>query len=381
MSAGIKLSLLIGPTIAVPAPIFLTEAVQSLSVTQMSSGRSTFQISLNADRPGVASPDYPLLTLQLIRPNYRVIISVLIDAIPTVLIDGFITNIEFNHSNSSGSGTLSITGEDLLSRMDLKEEVFEFPAMPVDEIVISRVEKYIEYGVISEVLPTGIPPWEPEDNTRIQNGTDLSLIQYFADLAGFIIRVRPTVPLENTFYFGPPTTLTPAFVPLNVNMGPATNVDDINLTYDATLPTTVTGFLESTGLEDEPILVKTLDAIRPIPMALEDPILTNYPHVRSVLYTDPTNGAIVGEELAQRTTNRSTDNVLSGQITVDTLRYGFVIDAPSVVCVRGAGFSFDGNYYVSQVQHTISEGKYQQQLTVQREGLGSTVISSLENVI
>lgn len=381
MNGGLQLSLLIGPMIALPAPTLVTEAIQSVSVTQMDRGKSTFQISFNADRTGVMSADYPLLMLELLRTNYRVIISVMINAIPSVLIDGFITNIEFNHSTASGSGTLSVTGEDLLSRMDLKEEFFEFPAMTVDEIILSRVEKYAEYGVIPELDPVVIPVWEPEERTRIQNGTDLSVIEYYANLAGYIYRVRPTVPMENTFYFGLPTSFHPEGAPLNVNMGPATNVDDINLNYDATLPETVSGMLEEDGPEDEPVPVEILEAIIPVPMAVEDPILTNLPNVRSVLFTDPTNGAIAGEELAQQSVNRSTDKVLSGQVTVDTLRYGFVIDAPSVVCVRGAGFSFDGNYYVSQVQHTISEGKYKQQLSIQREGLGSTVVTAMENLV
>ncbi|WP_298770744.1 hypothetical protein [uncultured Shewanella sp.] len=381
MNAGIQLSLLIGPMVALPAPLLITEAIQSVSVSLMDRGKSTFQLSLNADREGVMTPDYPLLMTDLLKTNNRVIISVMINAIPTVLIDGFITNVEFNYTNGSGSGTLSITGEDLLSRMDLKEEFFEFPSMTVDEIVLSRVEKYAEYGVLPELEPVVIPVWEPEERTRIQNGTDLSVIEYYANLAGFVYRVRPTVPMENTFYFGLPTSFHTEGAPLNVNMGPSTNVDDINLTYDATLPQTVSGMLEEDGTEDEPVPVEILEAIRPVPMAVEDPILTNDPYVRNVLYTDPTNGAIAGEELAQQSVNRSTDKVLSGQITVDTIRYGFVIDPPCVVCIRGAGFSFDGNYYVSGVQHSISEGKYKQQLTVQREGLGSTVVTAMENLV
>jgi hypothetical protein len=80
------------------------------------------------------------------------------------------------------------------------------------------------------------------------------------------------------------------------------------------------------------------------------------------------------------TTNRSTDRVVSGTGTVDTLRYGAVIETPGVIPVRGVGQSFDGNYYVSQVTHSISKGQYTQNFGLQREGIGS-LISRVGNLI
>lgn len=382
MNLGINLSLLIGPLIPIPAPAILMEAIQSISVTQQDRGASTFQISLNADRPGILLPDYPLLMSQMIKANNRVIISVIVNSLPTVLIDGFITNIEFNHSDSSGSGTLSVTGEDVTSRMNLKEIPFAFPGMDVEAIIELVIEKYVEYGVVAEVIPPADPlAWEPEEHTRIQSGTDLDTINYYADLLGYIFRVRPTVPLENTAYFGPPTTMNSVMAPLTMNMGPGSNVDDVNLTYDATLPETINGELQDNGLEEEVLPVETVDAIPLMPMAVEDPILFNEPYTRSVLFKDPTNGSVSGELLAEMATSRSIDRVLAGQITVDTMRFGFVIDTPSKVALRGAGFSMDGQYYVNQVTHDISEGKYQQQLSVQREGYGSLLINAMENFV
>ncbi len=57
---------------------------------------------------------------------------------------------------------------------------------------------------------------------------------------------------------------------------------------------------------------------------------------------------------------------------VDTVRYGHIMKAGGVIGVRGAGALYNGDYYVSQVTHSIQTGKYTQRFTLKREGLGAT---------
>jgi hypothetical protein len=44
-----------------------------------------------------------------------------------------------------------------------------------------------------------------------------------------------------------------------------------------------------------------------------------------------------------------------------------------LVGLRGAGYSYDGMYYVKRVTHQISRGAYTQRFTLTREGTGSLV--------
>ena len=60
-----------------------------------------------------------------------------------------------------------------------------------------------------------------------------------------------------------------------------------------------------------------------------------------------------------------------GEGEVDAVRYGSVLRARKLVGVRGVGFSYDGNYYVRRVTHSISRGEYTQRFSVSREGTGS----------
>ena len=52
---------------------------------------------------------------------------------------------------------------------------------------------------------------------------------------------------------------------------------------------------------------------------------------------------------------------------------GGVLNARSLVGVRGAGHAFDGLYYVKSVTHKIKRGEYKQSFTLTRNGLVSTV--------
>ncbi len=59
---GVNLQLLIGPTIAVPAPLPLVENFERAEVTTSDSGRSGFQLVFAAGRAGRADlVDFPLL--------------------------------------------------------------------------------------------------------------------------------------------------------------------------------------------------------------------------------------------------------------------------------------------------------------------------------
>ena len=97
------------------------------------------------------------------------------------------------------------------------------------------------------------------------------------------------------------------------------------------------------------------------------------PYVRISRYQCNQESAILANVHAQGQTNRSVEKVVVVQGELDALRYGNMLQAPGLVGVRGVGNSYDGNYYVQSVKHTIRRGEYKQQFTLNREGYGSTV--------
>ena len=89
----VHLQLSIGPVVPIPAPPFLLEALESVSVSHSDQGHSGFQLSFNIGRSGPEDiVDYKELLLPLLRPFNRAIITVEVAGIPHVLMDGLLTN-------------------------------------------------------------------------------------------------------------------------------------------------------------------------------------------------------------------------------------------------------------------------------------------------
>ncbi len=72
-------------------------------------------------------------------------------------------------------------------------------------------------------------------------------------------------------------------------------------------------------------------------------------------------------------------NVVNGQGTLDVLRYGAILPARTLVDVRGAGITYDGQYFVESCTHTIKPGSYKQSFTLSRNALiaGTGPLSNL----
>jgi hypothetical protein len=87
--------------------------------------------------------------------------------------------------------------------------------------------------------------------------------------------------------------------------------------------------------------------------------------------TSNQNPAQAATSALARATN--SPDAVRGEGEIDTVRYGHVLRARKLVGVRGAGLSYDGNYYVRRVTHNISRGDYKQSFTVSREGTGATL--------
>ncbi|HEU5258827.1 MAG TPA: hypothetical protein VFU28_22720, partial [Vicinamibacterales bacterium] len=66
-------------------------------------------------------------------------------------------------------------------------------------------------------------------------------------------------------------------------------------------------------------------------------------------------------------------DAVTGEGTLDVVRYGGLLKARELVGVRGAGPAFDGLYYVKSVTHKIKRGEYKQNFSLSRNGLVSTV--------
>lgn len=383
---GIHLTLLIGPTVPVPAPFSLTEALSSVQVTHNDTGRSGFQLTFQVGRSGPLDIiDYGLLKNPLLRPFNRVILLIRFGIAPQVLMDGFITQVQLAPSNEPGASTLTVTGEDVSVMMDMEEKKIPWPALDETTICLLILLSYLQYLALPPITvpPASIDVPIPTQRIPAQSGTDLSYLKTLAGRFGYVFYVTPgPLPGQNLAYWGPPKRLDVPQPALSVNMGPQTNVESINFQYNALAPTMVIDTVQDTTT-NLPLPVFALVSTRP-PLARMPALPFNLPNVRTSL-SGVSQITLDAEERennqglswtqamarAQAKLDASTDNVVTATGELDALQYGAMLQARGVVGVRGVGFSYDGNYYVKNVTHSIRKGEYKQRFTLTREGTGS----------
>lgn len=374
MLLGVNLSVLIGPTVPVPATPDIAEAVQSVSVTQNDEGRSGFQIVLQVGRAGPTDMlDYRLLLNPLLRPFNRVILTVLFNALPQVLIDGVITSQQLSPGSQPGSATLTLTGEDVSVMMDMKKKRANYVAMSEPLIALKIIGSYAQYGLVPMVIPpAALDQPLPIERTPVQQGTDLEHLKSIGERFGHVFYVEAgPAPGMNIAYWGPPNRAGVPQRALSVGLGPETNIESINFSYNGLAPTVVDDEIQDKRLNIT-LPVKTFASLRLPPLAAMPALPMQLPNVRTTLL-ERGSGLDIAQAYAraQGITDKSVDGVATAQGELDALRYGGVLKPRGIVGLRGAGFTHDGFYYVKSVSHSISKGQYKQRFSLAREGVGA----------
>jgi len=362
---GVRLQLLMGPTVPLPAPYPVVDALVSIEVTNRDVERDGFQMTFTLGKDSVL--DYGLLSNGYFDPPARVIVVVIINALPQVVIDGIITSHQVIPSNKPGESKLVVTGEDISLQLDLEEKSATFPNQP-DSIIVTRlIADYATYGLVPVVTPTTDIPIQT-DRIPTQQGTDLAYIQQLAERNGFVFYIEPTlVPGVNTAYWGVDNRLGIPQPALTLNMGPDTNVDaSINFSLNALGPAAP----QITIVEPNTKIAISI----PVPSSLRPPLASRpVPALRKTIARNTANLSPIQAALRALSSSSDSSDAVTGTGQLDSVRYGRVLQARRLVGVRGVGFSYDGTYYVQAVTHHIERGKYKQNFTLKREGCGALV--------
>lgn len=367
---GAYLTLLIGPTVPVPAPLPAMASFERAQVTHSDQGRSGFQLTFRVGRTTTDLLDYALLASPLLRPMSRVVMLVTFNAIPQVLMDGIITDQQLAPSNTPGESTLTVTGEDVSVMMDLEERSAEHPAQPEAVIALKIIASYAQYGLIPMVIPPpAIDIPLPIERTPVQQGTDLAYLQAMAGRFGYVFYVLPgPAPLTNTAYWGPPVRVGLPQKAISINMGPNSNAEVPSFRYDALATAFVEGQVQD-RMANQTLPVRTFASTR-LPLASQ-PAWATQPHTRRRQFRQSGLNTMQAFTRAQAETDASTDRVVEVSGTLDAARYEAILQPRGLVGLRGAGYSYDGLYYVQSVTHTISRDEYRQSFVLRREGLGA----------
>ncbi|WP_456426016.1 hypothetical protein [Rhodocaloribacter sp.] len=357
-----------GPTVPVPVPKPVTEALTSAEVRVAAGEPSAFTLTFSFDTRSALTT--VMLLLGEVAPLFRVILIATIHGTPHVLMDGLITDQQIAPDVQTGKATLTLAGSDLTVAMDQIDFTgIPYPGMPFEARVALIVAKYAVFGMIPLVIPTlflDVPI--PVDRIPTHQGTDLEYVKAMADEAGYVFYIIPgPAPGVNTAYWGPEVRIGVPQPALNVNMDPFTNVESISFRFaggEQVLP--IVFIQEGLTRAPIPIPIPGIDLLKP-PLGL----LSGIPQIelmRDTARLNPVQAVLAGLARASRSSD-----VVEGSGSLDVLRYGRLLRARELVGVRGVGDAFNGLYYVKKVSHKIKRGEYKQDFTLVRDGLISTV--------
>ncbi|HEY0172994.1 MAG TPA: hypothetical protein VGB98_18415 [Pyrinomonadaceae bacterium] len=359
---GVNVILWAGATIPRPAPE-LSAALTGVEVTNDAAEGDGFQLTFTLAKNRVG--EYGLLQRGALDVFNRVIIGVMIGAMPSALIDGIVTHHEVAPSNEPGMSTLTVKGRDLSVLLGLKQRDEAYQNQPDFLIVTRLIASYAQYGLVPRVTPTTDVPIFLDRIPRQTAETDLQVIRRLAEKNGFVFYVEPLTFGVNTAYWGPASRLGLPQSALTVDMGSHTNVRRLSFGNDALAPVAAEGtFTEPfTGMS---IPIPALPSLRVPPLAASAGQAR-----RTVRLSDTANRGPIQAALGALARATNAPDAVEGTGELDSIRYGGVLRARRLVGVRGAGFSYDGFYYVRRVTHRFTKEDYTQSFTISREGTGT----------
>jgi len=364
---GIRLILLIGRTIPLPAPSSLMSALKRVEINNDSEGNDGFELTFTLGKGKMG--EYELLSSGLLDPDQRVIVGVLLGAVPEPLIDGVIYHHQIVPSEEPGKSTITVKGPDISAVLDLKEKNKKYENQ-TDSLIATRIIlEYAQYGLVPRVTPTSDVPIMIDRIPR-QQETDLAFLRRLADRNGFVFYIEPLTVGLSTAFWGPENRLGVPQPALTVGMGSAGNVTAFTPSHDALAPVGTEGsFVEPITKMSIPI--PSLPSLRLPPLVQKETAPRRTKLMRDTASKNPFQATVAALAEGMRA-----KGAVKASGELDSFRYGNILRARRLVGVRGAGRSYDGFYKVKSVKHTIEPGvSYKQHFELEREGIGALLPS------
>lgn len=370
MLDAIRLTLLIGPVVPVPAPRAVLDALTSVQVNTYSGDTASgFELSF------ALSKHSPLHTLFLLTggnmiPLLRVVLIATFNGTPHTLIDGVATHHQVD-PGERGNATLVVQGKDLTAVMDLIDfSGIPYPAMPPALRVLLVVAKYAWLGVIPLIIPSFVEDLPiPVERIPRHKGKDLDYVQNLARESGYVFYMEPgPVPGTSLAYWGPEIRLGVPQPALNIDMDAHTNVESLSFRFDKEKKELPIVYLHNAATKVPiPIPIPDVTPLNP-PLGVIGPLP---PKIRPLPDTAKLSVAQALMRGIAHAVQHGDAVFADGKLNV--LRYGRILKSRQLVGVRGAGAAYDGLYYVKSVTHRIQRGEYKQSFSLARNGLLSTL--------
>lgn len=295
-----------------------------------------------------------------IKPWAKVTISVNVSDEDQEILTGYITQLKPHIAPDENGSYLEIYGMDPSCLMSLEEKVKVWPNMS-DSDIAGQI--FAEYNLIPEVDDTGVIHDEALA-TITQRDTDIQFLKRLARRNGFECFVS-----AESGFFRKPVLEGEALPFLAAHFGCETNL----IAFDAKLNT-----LRPTKVE--------MHQIDPVAKEVQDSVVEA--GEQALLGRDRAESVAAPNGIVPRLFVRQAVSVNQPEMDnfcralfdeaewlieatgeVETVLYGAVLRAKSLVPIKGVGETFSGTYYITNVKHLFKVDKYTQQFRARRNAL------------
>lgn len=307
------------------------------------------------DSPGTAGGSFA--------PWQRITILAGYDTPPDVLIDGYVAGVAPRFEPTASESSLVIWGYDASHAMDIEDKVVAWPDQKYSDVATAI---FGAYGLTPEVTDTKVIN-RADDNLLIQRGTDWQFLRRLGQRIGFEVLVRGASGI-----FAPPELARTPQKDLTIAFGDDTNLVWFEPRLVADLPSKIT--MARTNVVDKVMETATVDKT-PLTVlggrdgdALRSGRTLASGKAAAIAPAEPAYDLNTMTDMLSGQRRRS-DWIVSGEGEIDGSLYGSPLRARNTVLVKGAGPTFAGLYYVTEVIHRFTPDDYMQRFKVIRNAV------------
>lgn len=285
------------------------------------------------------------------------------DAQADVLIDGYVAGVAPRFEPTASDSHLLIWGYDASHAMNIEDKVVAWPDQKYSDIAAAV---FSAYGLTPEVTDTKVIH-RAVDNLLLQRGTDWQFLRRLGQRIGFEVVVRGA-----TGIFAPPELARTPQKDLAIAFGEDTSLVWFEPRLTADLPSRFTmarinavdKVMETAAVDRSPLTSlgkRAGDALRSGRTLAAGKTLAFGP-------AEPTYdlGHMTDVLTGQR---RRADWIVSAEGEIDGALYASPLRARNTVLVKGAGPTFAGLYYVTEVIHRFTPDDYMQRFKALRNAV------------
>jgi phage protein D len=294
------------------------------------------------------------------------------------LIEGYITHIDFHIDKDETKSYVDISGIDSTLLMNLQEKLVAWEDKSDSEIAKEIFDKY---GFDSDIEDTSTTTPQSESSfTIIQRETDIEFLKRLAARNGFDCFIKKDYDKNKTIgYFRKRKLDLKPQKDLAVQFGPGNNnVESMDFKVDALRPLSVE--IRQTDAFSEEVKEVTIEDSK-LPKIgkqnLQELVAPNIAKMASGEKLFPKivlSRHVTSEQHIMETAARSVFDdgswFITAKGTVNAEVYGRVLNAKSMVLIKGADEDFSGRYYVTKVVHKFKPESYVQEFEAKKNAIG-----------